>query len=158
MAAAAPREAPEINVSDIVFPVSTNHLGTMFGGHVMAMMDKAAVLAAIRFARGIYVTVSSDSIQFHTPIQQGDLIEARARVAWVGNTSVIVKVEIFRESPFEEGRALCTTGWFALAARDKNGKPQPVPQILLGGDAARADHAQAAAFRARSLEQKASRG
>ena len=49
---AVPRRAPEVRIMDIVFPADTNSLGTMFGGSVMARMDKAAVMAAIRYQRG----------------------------------------------------------------------------------------------------------
>ncbi|MCC7392534.1 acyl-CoA thioesterase, partial [Candidatus Sumerlaeota bacterium] len=97
---AVPRRAPEVRIMDIVFPADTNSLGTMFGGSVMARMDKAAVMAAIRYQRGLFVTISTDGLQFLTPIKQGDIIECIARVAFVGRTSVVVKVEVYRESHF----------------------------------------------------------
>ena len=149
---------PTVVLTDLVFPAQTNYFGTMFGGHVMAMMDKAAVLAAIRYSRLAFVTISSDSIQFLTPIHQGDIIEARARVAWTGNTSLIVKVEVYREDRFGDHRHLCTVGWFALAARGRDGKKAQVPSFIPTTDQERADHDHAAQFRVRSLQRACQEG
>ena len=76
----AARPAPEVHITDIILPGQTNNHGTMFGGDVMAMMDKAAAIAALRFCRTTLVTASSERIDFRTPIHAGEIIEAIARV------------------------------------------------------------------------------
>jgi len=149
-----PKRAPHVRIMDIVFPADTNSLGTMFGGSVMARMDKAAVMAAIRYHRCTFVTISTDGLQFLTPIKQGDIIECIARVAFVGRTSVVVKVDVHREDHFSDATELCTTGWFALASRAEDGKPSLVPPLLLETDQERADWAEAKAFRDRSLQMR----
>jgi acyl-CoA hydrolase len=72
-----------------VLPNQTNNHNTMFGGEVMALMDRAAGIAALQFCRKPVVTASSERIDFRTPIQAGEIIEAVARVIYVGRTSII---------------------------------------------------------------------
>jgi acyl-CoA hydrolase len=149
------RLAPVVVMTDIVFPEDVNPYGTMFGGKVMAMMDKAAYLAAVRFARIAFVTISSDDIQFLEPLAKGDVIEVRARVALAGRTSVVAKVEVIVEHPFTGDRRVCTRGWFAMAARDDRNRPARVPGLELPTEELRADHDHADEFRQRSIERRA---
>src|SRR5690606_28961178 len=87
----APREA---RMLEIVFPDHTNHLGTLFGGQALAWMDKAAFIAASRYARSTVVTARSDQVDFSRPIRQGQLVETIARVVEVGRTSIQIEVEL----------------------------------------------------------------
>ena len=135
------RPAPEIHITDIVLPNQTNNFNTMFGGEVMAMMDKAAGIAALRFCRKPVVTASSERIDFRTPIQAGEIIEAIAKVIYVGRTSMITRVRIYAEHPLIGDRRVCTTGYFSMVAVDAQSKPTPVPQLLLEDDLAQAEWA-----------------
>jgi acyl-CoA hydrolase len=137
--ARAARPAPEVRTADIVLPNQTNNHNTMFGGEVMALMDRAAGIAALRFCRKPVVTASSERIDFRTPIQAGEIIEAIARVIYVGRTSMITRVHIYAEHPLIGDRRVCTTGYFSMVAVDAEGGPTPVPQLLLEDDAARAE-------------------
>jgi acyl-CoA hydrolase len=133
----APRIAPEISITDIILPNQTNNHGTMFGGEVMALMDKAAGIAGLRFSRKPIVTASSERIDFRTPIQAGEIIEASARVIYVGHTSMIVRVHIFAEHPLLGERRICTTGYFSMVAVDAQGRPIPLPRLLIDDETAR---------------------
>ena len=68
----------EARMIEMVFPEQTNHLGTLFGGQALAMMDKAAFIAASRYARRAVVTASSERVDFHVPVRQGELVELRS--------------------------------------------------------------------------------
>jgi acyl-CoA hydrolase len=133
--------APEIHITDIVLPNQTNNFNTMFGGEVMAMMDKAAAIAGLRFCRQPLVTASSERIDFRTPIHAGEIIEAIACVIYVGRTSMIVRVHIYAEHPFKGERRVCTTGYFSMVSIDDQGQPQPVPRLLLEDNRAQAEWA-----------------
>jgi uncharacterized protein (TIGR00369 family) len=135
------RPAPEIHVTDIVLPNQTNNFNTMFGGEVMALMDKAAAIAGLRFCRQPLVTASSERIDFRTPIHAGEIIEAIARVIYVGRTSMIVRVHIYAEHPLKGDARVCTTGYFSMVSVDKQGQPIAVPRLLLEDDPARAEWA-----------------
>jgi acyl-CoA hydrolase len=117
----------EAKVLEFVFPTDTNHLGTIFGGTLVAWMDKTAAFAAIRRARSTVVTASIDSIDFKVPIKQGDIVELVARVERVGHTSLRTRVEVNRENPLDGSRELCTVGHFTMVAVGKDGRPKPVP-------------------------------
>jgi uncharacterized protein (TIGR00369 family) len=133
------RPAPEVHMADIVLPNQTNNHNTMFGGEVMALMDRAAGIAALQFCRKPVVTASSERIDFRTPIQAGEIVEAIARVIYVGRTSMITRVHIYAEHPLIGDRRVCTTGYFSMVAVDAEGRPKPVPQLLLQDDAAQAE-------------------
>lgn len=117
----------EARTLEFVFPTDTNHLGTIFGGALVAWMDKVAAFAAIRRARNAVVTASIDQIDFKVPIREGNLVELLARVEGVGRTSLRVRVEVNKENPMDGSRELCTVGHFTMVAVDANGRPTPVP-------------------------------
>jgi len=106
-----------------VFPESTNHYDTLFGGTAMHLMDEVAFITATRFTRKKVVTVSSDRIDFTKPIPAGTIIELVGKVIHIGNTSLKVLVEIFIEEMYSEGREKAITGTFTFVAIDENKKP-----------------------------------
>jgi acyl-CoA hydrolase len=113
----------ETRIFKAVFPNTTNHYDTLFGGTAMALMDEVAFITATRFSRQIMVTVSNDKIDFKKPIPAGTIIELVGRVISVGNTSLKVGVEIYIEQMYAEGRQLAVHGSFTFVAIDKNKKP-----------------------------------
>jgi len=113
----------ETRIFKTVFPNTTNHYDTLFGGTAMHMMDEVAFIAATRFSRQVMVTVSSDKIDFKKPIPAGTIVELVARVSHVGNTSLKVSVEIFVEQMYAEGRELAVHGSFTLVAIDERKNP-----------------------------------
>ncbi|TWR27558.1 acyl-CoA thioesterase [Mucilaginibacter pallidiroseus] len=118
--------ASETRVFKTVFPNTTNHYDTLFGGTAMAMMDEVAFMTATRFSRQVMVTVSSDKIDFKKPIPAGTFIELVGRVCYIGNTSLRVNVEIYVEQMYADGRELAIHGTFAFVAIDENKKPVKV--------------------------------
>ena len=118
---------PETRMCQFVFPGDTNHLGTLYGGTLMAWMDQAASVAAIRRSgSAAVVTAAVDTLTFRVAIRQGELVELVARVTSVGRTSMKVTVEAYREDPVTHTRELCTEGSFAMVAVDADGRPTPV--------------------------------
>jgi uncharacterized protein (TIGR00369 family) len=134
------RSEPAI-LSDVVFPEDTNPYGTMFGGHAFAMMDKAAFLAANRFAHTLAVTASSESIDFTVPIRVGMILEAVARVIHAGRTSMVVRVALTCREPLSTEERQATVGYFTMVAVDAAGKPVPIPKLLIE-DQAEWEHAE----------------
>ncbi|MCI0920299.1 acyl-CoA thioesterase [Sphingobacterium rhinopitheci] len=123
-------EQSETRICTTVFPFLTNHHDTLFGGKAMAIMDEVAFMAATRFCRKTIVTVSSDKINFEKAIPGGSIIEAIARVDSIGRTSLKVKVEIYVEDMYKEGRELAIQGMFSLVALDDQKNPIPVMEGL----------------------------
>jgi acyl-CoA hydrolase len=117
----------ETRLCEFVFPSDTNHLGTLYGGTLMAWMDKAAAVAGLRRSgSSAVVTVAVEAPEFRVPIHHGELVELVARVESVGRTSMKVRVEAHREDPASGARELCTAGTFTMVAIDDDGRPTPV--------------------------------
>ncbi|MFC4096491.1 acyl-CoA thioesterase [Euzebyella saccharophila] len=113
----------ETRVFKAVFPNTTNHYHTMFGGTAMQMMDEIAFITATRFTRQTVVTVSSEKIDFEKPIPAGTIVELIGKVIHLGNKSLKVSVEIFIEQMYSEHREKAIYGEFTLVAIDENKKP-----------------------------------
>jgi len=118
--------ASETRIFKAVFPNTTNHYDTLFGGTALHMMDEASFICATRFSRKKMVTISTDAIDFTKPIPQGTIIELVARIDKVGNTSCVVRVDIFKEDMYSDEREIAVTGFFKFVALDENKKPTPV--------------------------------
>ncbi|WNJ20595.1 acyl-CoA thioesterase [Pontibacter sp. G13] len=110
----------------VVFPNTTNHYDTLFGGTAMQMMDEVAFIAATRFSRKKVVTVSSSQIDFKVPIPADTIVELVARVVEVGTTSCEVLVEVFQEDMYRAGRKESITGTFTFVSVDDHKRPTPI--------------------------------
>ncbi|MBI1836662.1 MAG: acyl-CoA thioesterase [Flavobacteriia bacterium] len=113
----------ETKIFKAVFPNTTNHYDTLFGGTAMQLMDEVAFIAATRFSRQRMVTVSSDRIDFKKPIPGGTIIELIGKVSYIGNTSLKVKVDIFIEQMYATDREKAVSGEFTFVAIDENKQP-----------------------------------
>jgi len=80
-------QAAETRIFKVVFPNTTNHYDTLFGGTALQIMDEVAFITATRFCRKRVVTVSSSKIDFKKPIPADTIIEAVGKVVRVGRTS-----------------------------------------------------------------------
>ncbi len=119
-------EISETRVSKMVFPSTTNHYDTLFGGEALKWMDEVAYIAATRFARKPVVTISTEQVDFKRPIPSGILVELVARVVHVGRTSLKVEVTIFLEELYSDKREKAITGHFNFVAIDEHKKPTPI--------------------------------
>lgn len=116
-------EQSETRIFKAVFPNTTNHYDTLFGGTAMHLMDEVAFITATRYSRKRMVTVSSDKIDFTKPIPAGTIIELVGRVIHVGNTSLKVLVEIYIEEMYSFDRQKAITGTFTFVAIDELKNP-----------------------------------
>jgi acyl-CoA hydrolase len=119
-------KAAETRIFKAVFPNTTNHYDTLFGGTAMHLMDEVAFITATRFSRQKMVTVSSDRIDFKKPIPAGTIIELIGTISHIGNTSLKVKVEIYIEEMYSDVREKAVTGEFSFVAMDEHRKPTPI--------------------------------
>lgn len=135
-----PIQAPagRARMLELLFPKDTNHHGTAFGGWVISLMDKAASVAAVRYAKGHVVTARMEAVDFHTPIRVGDAVVLDAQVIAVGRTSMKIQVDTYRENMSTGKQQLATTGLFTFVALNEHGKPRPVPPLELQNDEAAA--------------------
>ncbi|WP_452599481.1 acyl-CoA thioesterase [Pontimicrobium sp. MEBiC01747] len=116
-------KASETRIFKAIFPNTTNHYNTLFGGTALHMMDEASFICATRFSRKKVVTISTDKIDFTKPIPEGTIVELVATINKVGRTSCVVKVDIFMEKMYDKSRELSVTGFFTFVAVNEDMKP-----------------------------------
>lgn len=143
-----PRPPVSATITDIVFPSNANHYGTAFGGWIVALIDKAAWVACVKYCQAEFVTVSIDNICFHEPVRVSDVIEVTATVAAVGTRSIVVHVQAITHSTQSKGSRECVTAWIALVAP----KGTELPPLDLQTDPQRELNARALEFKQRSKE------
>lgn len=116
-------DAAQTHIFKAIFPNTTNHYDTLFGGMAMHLMDEVAFITATRFSRQRMVTVSSDRIDFKKPIPAGTFAELIGKVTHIGNTSLKVHVEIYVENMYSENREKAITGDFTFVAINEQKEP-----------------------------------
>jgi acyl-CoA hydrolase len=111
-------------------PADANFQGTIHGGIIMRLIDEAAGLAAHRYCRRRVVTAHVDSMDFHVPVQVGNVIMLRASVNYTGRTSMEVGVRVESED-LDTGVVTHTnSAYLVLVALDEEGRPVEVPTLV----------------------------
>jgi acyl-CoA hydrolase len=140
--------------SELIMPQDANILGHVFGGAIMAMVDKAAAVAAFRHARTNCVTASIDRVDFKEPIHVGELVSCHASVNFVGTTSMEVGVRVEAEDLISGIRRHTNTCYLTFVAIDRNGRPVPIPQVIPDTPEQERRYAAAQERRRRRLEER----
>lgn len=123
-------ESSRTRIVKAVFPFTTNHHDTLFGGHALSWMDETAFIAATRFSRKRLVTVSSDHVVFTHPIPAGSMVELIAEVVHVGNTSLKIQVSAYVEDMYQDGIEKAIEGVFSFVAIDDDKNPVAILEDL----------------------------
>ena len=106
------------------------------------------------------VTASVDGLEFKAPIAVGDVVRLVARVNAVFRTSMEVEVRVEKEDPATRVRALCVDSLLTFVMVGEDGRPHPMPPLVLENQEDRARDAAARQRRAERLakKQRGSRG
>ncbi|MCZ6777824.1 MAG: acyl-CoA thioesterase [Acidobacteria bacterium] len=131
-------------MTSVVLPTDTNTRGTIFGGRILEMIDKAGAISAIRHCRSAVVTASIDQVHFLSPVHQGDIVSLEASVNQVFRSSLEVGVKVYSEEASSGRRCHTTTAYVTMVALDENGEPKAMPPLKLStpGERARARAAE----------------
>lgn len=113
------------SITEIVFPEHANHYGTLFAGHALQLMAKAAFLAGRAVAQSDVVMASVADAQFATPVPVGSVLQLDAWVSRIGRSSMTVCVQ-GRAACLGEPPAIVLKGLFDMVAVDAQGRPRPV--------------------------------
>ncbi|MDP9244461.1 MAG: acyl-CoA thioesterase [Chloroflexota bacterium] len=117
-------------ITTFVMPHMQNVRGDLFGGELMALVDQAAAVAAIRHAGGPAVTASIDRVDFRERIPVGALVTVQATVDFVGNSSMDISVDVYAERVSTGERRHTHTAHVVFVAIDENGNPKRVPRLV----------------------------
>ncbi len=112
----------------------------LFGGRLLAWMDEVAGIAAIRHSGHNVTTAAIDSLRFKKGLYLGDLVVIESRVTYVGNTSMEVRVDVYREDVSTSLRYPVNRAFFTEVCIDENGNPVKVPfELKIESENERAD-------------------
>lgn len=117
-------------LTDVVLPGETNALNSLFGGELLARMDRAASISASRHSRHIVVTASVNHVAFSKPIPLGSVVTVEAKVSRAFKTSMEVFIDVWIEDRASGERTKANEGIYTFVAVDENGKPVLVPEVL----------------------------
>jgi len=81
-----------------MYPPDANFYGTVFGGIILQMVDKAAAVCAMRHCGQACVTVAMDRVEFLVPINVGDLVIVEAQINYAGKSSMEIGVRRLRRT------------------------------------------------------------
>ncbi|WP_075341430.1 acyl-CoA thioesterase [Tenacibaculum agarivorans] len=123
-----PRESLTV-LTDLVLPGETNYLDNLFGGELLARMDRACSIAARRHSRRIVVTASVNHVAFSKSVPVGSVVTVEAKVSRAFTSSMEVFVDVWIEDRQSGERTKVNEGIYTFVAVDETGKPVPIPKI-----------------------------
>ena len=128
MRAKKPSESRTV-MTDLVLPSETNPLNNLFGGELLARMDRAASIAARRHSRRITVTASVKHVAFNRAVPLGSVVTVEAAVSRAFNTSMEIFIDVWIEDRFTGERTKANEAIYTFVAVDDTGKPTEVPAL-----------------------------
>ena len=124
-----PNRQPTLRV--VPMPADLNQNGDIFGGWVMARVDMAGAIDAMRRAKGRAATVSVNSFLFKQPISVCDVVSFYTRIVHEGTTSITVDVEVYAErNPSDPVTVKVTEATLTYVAIDAEGHKRPLPPVV----------------------------
>ena len=117
-------------LTDLVLPSETNPLNNLFGGELLARMDRAASIAARRHSRRIVVTASVNHVAFNRAIPLGAVVTIEAKVSRSFKSSMEVFIDVWVEDRESGSRTKANEAIYTFVAVDDSGRPVEVPPIM----------------------------
>lgn len=117
-------------LTDMVLPSETNALNHLFGGELLARMDRAACISAGRHSRQICVTASVNHVAFNKSIALGSVVIVEAKVSRAFKTSMEIYLDVWIEDRESGAKIKSNEAIYTFVAVDEQGKPVEVPEIL----------------------------
>ena len=123
-----PEESRTI-MTDLVLPSETNPLNNLFGGELLARMDRAASIAARRHSRRIVVTASVNHVAFNKAVPLGSVVTVEAAVSRAFKTSMEIFIDVWIEDRESGSRSKANEAIYTFVAVDETGAPVQIPQL-----------------------------
>lgn len=129
MQAKTPEESKTI-MTDLVLPSETNPLNNLFGGELLARMDRAASIAARRHSRRIVVTASVNHVAFNRAIPLGSAVTVEAKVSRAFTSSMEIYIDVWTEDRESGERTKANEAIYTFVAVDDTGRPVKIPELV----------------------------
>jgi len=117
-------------MTDMVLPGETNPLNNLFGGELLARMDRAASIAARRHSRRITVTASVNHVAFNRAIPLGSVVMVEAKVSRSFKSSMEIFIDVWIEDRESGIKTKANEAIYTFVAVDETGRPVEVPAIV----------------------------
>ncbi len=124
-------KASETVITELMIPSYANFGGKIHGGIILSLMDKVAYACASKHAGSYCVTVSVDVVDFRAPVEVGELVSLKARVNYVGNTSLVVGIRVESENVKTGVVHHTNTSYFTMVAKGDDNQLVQVPPLKL---------------------------
>jgi len=121
----------EIILTELMLPSHSNFSGKIHGGFILSLMDKAAFASASKFSGQYCVTASVNRVDFLNAIEVGELVTMRAKVNYVGNSSMVVGIRVESQNIRTGVVKHCNSSYFSMVAKDETGKTVKVPGLII---------------------------
>ena len=121
----------EVILTELMLPSHSNFSGKIHGGFILSLMDKAAFASASKFSGQYCVTASVNRVDFLNAIEVGELVTMKARVNYVGNSSMVVGIRVESQNIRTGVKKHCNSSYFSMVAKDLNGKSVKVPGLII---------------------------
>ncbi|WP_425076462.1 acyl-CoA thioesterase [Psychroserpens sp. S379A] len=117
-------------MTDLVLPSETNPINNLFGGELLARMDRAASISARRHSRRIVVTASVNHVAFNRSVPLGSVVTIEAKVSRAFSSSMEVYIDVWIEDR-ESGECIkANEAIYTFVAVDETGRPVKVPELI----------------------------
>ena len=116
-------------MTDLVLPSETNPLNNLFGGELLARMDRAASIAARRHSRRIVVTASVNHVAFNKAIPLGSVVTVESVVSRAFNSSMEIYLDVWVEDRESGRRSKANEAIYTFVAVDETGSPVQIPPL-----------------------------
>jgi acyl-CoA thioesterase YciA len=114
-------------IRSIMMPRDTNALGSIFGGHILSLIDLAAAQHARSVAPKKYVTKVMREVQFIAPVYVGDSVSFYCSTMKVGRTSITIEVDVEATRGIDFLHTLkVTSAEVVMVAVDSNNQAIPI--------------------------------
>lgn len=117
-------------MTDLVLPSETNPLNNLFGGELLARMDRAASISARRHSRRIVVTASVNHVAFNKAVPLGSVVTVEAKVSRAFKTSMEIYIDVWVEDRESGNRSKANEAIYTFVAVDETGTPVAVPELI----------------------------
>jgi len=116
-------------MTDLVLPSETNPINNLFGGELLARMDRAASIAARRHSRRIVVTASVNHVAFNRAVPVGSVVTIEAKVSRAFKSSMEIYLDIWTEDRESGEKTKANEAIYTFVAVDETGRPIKVSEI-----------------------------
>ncbi|MEN8765315.1 MAG: acyl-CoA thioesterase [Wenyingzhuangia sp.] len=121
----------EVEITELMKPLNSNFSGKIHGGYILNLMDQVAFACASKYSSAYCVTASVNTVDFKNPVNVGEFLTLKARVNYVGKTSMTVGIRVISENIQTGEKKHCNSSYFVMVAKSAEGENIPVPKLKL---------------------------